>query len=68
MVQRFGFLKKSDKKKIEAFEIWCYHQSLKMGWTIRKSNEWVLEEVDCGERLIGTLYLQKCPLLVIAEG
>ena len=44
-------LKKSDEKKIEAFELWCYHQVLRISWTERKSNEWVLERLiakkDC---------------------
>ena len=45
-------LKKSDEKKIEAFEMWCYCQLLRISWTDMKSNEWVLEKIDCKERLL----------------
>ena len=28
---------------------------LRISWTDRKSNEWVLEKVDCKERLLATI-------------
>ena len=44
-------LKKSDVKKIEAFELWCYRRLMRISWTDRKSNKWVLEKTilmkDC---------------------
>ena len=54
MVQNVGFFKKLSEKKLEAFEMWCYHQLLRRSWTDRKSNEWVLEMMDCRERLLTT--------------
>ena len=46
---------KSDEKKIEAFELWCYRRLLRISWTDRESNEWVLERRDCKGRLQGTI-------------
>ncbi|KAG1661804.1 Ras-like protein 2 [Nymphon striatum] len=34
-------LTKADKKKISAFELWCYRRLLCISWTERKTNEWV---------------------------
>ena len=52
-------LKKSDEKKIEAFEMWCYRRLLRISWTDMKSNEWVLEKIDCKERLLTAINRRK---------
>ena len=52
-------LKKGDKKKIEAFELWCYRRLLRITWTAKKTNEWVLERMACKERLLITLNRRK---------
>ncbi|KAG1701268.1 Blood vessel epicardial substance-B [Nymphon striatum] len=44
-------LKTSDKKKIDAFEIWCYRRLLRISWTERKTNEWVLDKIGNPESL-----------------
>ena len=61
-------LKKSDEKKIEAFELWCYRRLLRISWTDRKSNEWVLEKIDCKETLLEILTDERCLLLVTFSG
>ena len=52
-------LKKSDENKIDAFELWRYRRLLRISWTDKKSNEWVLEKMDCKERLLATLNRKK---------
>ena len=30
-----------DKKRVNAFEMWCYRRLLRVSWTERKTNKWV---------------------------
>ncbi|KAG1652450.1 hypothetical protein GQR58_026268 [Nymphon striatum] len=46
-------LKKSDKKKIDAFDLWCYRRLLRISCTERKTNE--RNDID-KELLMGTVY------------
>ena len=48
-------LKNIDKKKIEAFELWCYRPLLRISWTEKKANEWILNKIDVSERLRTTI-------------
>ena len=34
-----------DKKRVDAFELWCYRRLLRVSWTERKTNKWVLEKI-----------------------
>lgn len=42
---------KTDRRKIEAFEMWCYRRALKISWTQRKTNEEVLEQIQERRRI-----------------
>ena len=53
-----GF-KISDEKKVEAFELWCYRRLLRISYTDRKSYKWLLEMIDCRNRLLGILNRRK---------
>ena len=33
------------RRRIESFEMWCWRRMLKVKWTEKRSNEWVLEQV-----------------------
>ena len=37
-------IKKTDEKRLDSFEVWCYRRILRMSWRERKSNEWVLQK------------------------
>ena len=39
---------KSDFKRIDAFELWCYRRLLRVSWKEKKTNSWVLERIGSG--------------------
>jgi len=39
-------LREEDKKRVEAFEMWCYRRMMKISWEDRITNEKVLEHVN----------------------
>ena len=41
--------------KIEAVELWCYRRLLRVSWTEKKSNDWVLNKMDVSEGLLTTI-------------
>ena len=52
-------MKNIDKKKFEAFEIWCYRRILCKSWNEKKTIEWILNKMDVSERLLATINLKK---------
>ena len=52
-------LKTTDKKKINSFELWCYRRLLRIKWTDRKTNEYVLSKIGISERLLTTIVKRK---------
>ena len=48
-VASYGFefwsMKKADKKRPDTFEMWCYRQILRISWTQKKTNSWILEQL-----------------------
>ena len=54
-------MKKADRQKIEAFELWCWGRLLRVPWTARRSNQSILKEISPDyslERLMLKLELQ----------
>ena len=39
-------IKKSECQRIDAFESWCWRRFLRVFWTVRRSNQSVLEEIN----------------------
>ena len=39
-------MKKADRQKIEAFELWCWGRLLRVPWTARRSNQSILKEIS----------------------
>ena len=39
-------LKKADQNRIESFELWVWRRLLRIPWTARKTNNWVLNQVN----------------------
>ena len=41
-------MKKAKRRRIDAFELWCWRRLLKVPWTARRSNQSILKEVSPG--------------------
>ena len=39
-------VKKSEHRKIDAFELWCWRRFLRVPWTARRSNQSILKEIS----------------------
>ena len=48
-------IKKAEPWKIDAFELWCWRRLLKVPWTARTSNQFVLKEISPGCSLEGLM-------------
>ena len=54
-------VKKAERWRIDAFEVWCWRRLLRVPWTARRSNQYILKEISPGislERLMLKLKLQ----------
>ena len=38
-------VKKAERRRIDAFELWCWRRLLRVPWTARRSNQSILKEV-----------------------
>ena len=41
-------VKKTECRKIDAFELWCWRRLLRVPWTARRSNQSILKEISPG--------------------
>ena len=41
-------IKKADRRRIDAFELWCGRILLRVPWTARRSNQSILKEISPG--------------------
>ena len=39
-------IKKAERQRIDAFELWCWRRLLRVPWTARKSNHSILKEIS----------------------
>ena len=57
--QNYGFLvvryrceswsiKKAEWERIDAFELWCWRRLLRFSWTVNRSNQSILKEINSG--------------------
>ena len=47
--------KKDDEKRISAFEMKCLRQVLRVSWTAKSTNEWVLETAGVSRSLLASV-------------
>ena len=47
--------KKAERRRIDAFEVWCCRRLLRVPWTARRSNQSILKEISPGISLEGTM-------------
>ena len=50
-----GTVKKTEHRKIDAFELWCWSRLLRVPWTARRSNQSILKEISPGCSLEGLM-------------
>ena len=48
-------LKKTENRRIDAFELWCWRRLLRVPWTARRSNQSILKEINPGCSLEGLM-------------
>ena len=48
-------IKKSERQRIDAFELWCWRRLLRVPWTARRSNQSVLKEINPEHSLEGLM-------------
>ena len=48
-------MKKAERRRIDAFELWCWKRLLRVPWTARRSNQSILEEISPGVSLEGMM-------------
>ena len=48
-------MKKAERQRIDAFELWCWRRLLRVPWTARRSNQSILKEISPGISLEGMM-------------
>ena len=48
-------VKKAERRRIDAFELWCWRRLLRVPWTARRSNQSILKEISPGISLEGMI-------------
>ena len=48
-------MKKAERRRIDAFELWCWRRLLRVPWTARRSNQSILKEISPGISLEGIM-------------
>ena len=48
-------VKKAERQRIDAFELWCWRRLLRVPWTARRSNQSILKEISPGCSLEGKM-------------
>ena len=48
-------VKKAERQRIDAFELWCWRRLLRVPWTSRRSNQPILKDISPGCSLEGLM-------------
>ena len=54
---------KAERRRIDAFELWCWRRLLRVPWTARRSNQSILKEISPGCSLEGLMLKLKLQYL-----
>ena len=52
-------MRKDERRRIDAFELWCWRRLLRVPWTARRSNQSILKEISPGISLVGMMLTLK---------
>ena len=50
---RVGLIKKTEHRRIDAFELWCWRRLLRVPWIAKRSNQSILKEISLEHSFIG---------------
>ena len=56
-------MKKAERRRIDAFELWCWRRLLRIPWTARRSKQSILKEISPGISLEGMMLKLKLQYL-----
>ena len=56
-------VKKAERRRIDAFKLWCWRRLLRVPWTARRSNQSILKEISPGCSLEGLMLKLKLQYL-----
>ena len=48
-------VKKAERRRIDAFELWCWRRLLRVPWAARRYNQSILKEISPGCSLVGLM-------------
>ena len=48
-------VKKAERRRMDAFDLWCWERLLRVPWTARRSNQSILKEISPGCSLEGLM-------------
>ena len=57
-------MKKAERRRIDAFELWCWRRLLRVPWTTNRSNQPILKEISPGCSLEGLMLKLKLQYIV----
>ena len=52
-------VKKAERRRIDAFELWCWRRLLRVSWTAQRSNQSIIKEISPGCSLEGLMLMLK---------
>ena len=61
-------IKKAECQRIDAFELWCWGRLLRVPWTARRSNQFILKKISPEYSLEGLMLKLKTPILWPPDG
>ena len=53
-------VKKAERQRIDAFEVWCWRRLLRVPWTARRSNQSILKDISPEYSLEGLMLKLQC--------
>ena len=56
-------VKKAERRRVHAFELWCWRRLLRVPWTARRSNQSILKEINPEYSLEGLMVKLKLQYL-----
>ena len=67
LVVMYGYeswtIKKAERQRIDAFELWCWRRLLRVPWTARRPNQSILMEISPEYSLEGQMLKLEAPIL-----